>query len=232
MGGFGRWTALNNLNVAVGDSRLIGEAHPRESLQEVPGSELHLNFKGAHRATLEAIPDPGPVCRNRHYCRYQKWKGQGRFARSPCRPAPREWWSALDSQLRRDCSGTEGSSRGRSKRREEVGSSYSPWLNNRIDWECATGVRLQSRPNQGPAEAICILRVNCWQSPVEPSGANENGSSSLLAQQEAHGTRARDEDAKGRQASKPAAPKQERQSQMVSDAKWLFCWRAPRDSNS
>jgi len=45
MGGFGRWTAPNNLNVAVGDSRLIGEANPRESLQEVPGSELHLKFQ-------------------------------------------------------------------------------------------------------------------------------------------------------------------------------------------
>jgi len=128
---------------------------PASLYKRFRGVSFILNFKSAHRATLEAIPDPGPVCRNRHCCRYQKWKGRGRFARSPCRPAPREWWSALDSQLRRDGSGTEGSRRGRSRPREEVGSSYSPWLNNRIDWECATGMRSQSRPNQGPAEAIC-----------------------------------------------------------------------------
>jgi hypothetical protein len=98
------------------------------------------DFKSAHRATPEAIPDPGRVCRNRHCCRYQKWsKGQGRSARPHYCPAPNECSSALDSQLQRGRSGTERSQRVPNRRREEVGSSYSPSLNNRIDWERETG---------------------------------------------------------------------------------------------
>src|SRR6476619_6052373 len=85
------------------------------------------------RARLEAIPDPGWACRNRHYCRYQTWsKDRGHSARCHYRPEPNECSSALDNRLRRDRSGTGGSRRGLSRRREEVGSSYSPSLN--IDW--------------------------------------------------------------------------------------------------
>src|SRR6476661_2533207 len=44
VGGFGRRTAPNNLNLSVGDRRLISEAHPRDPFEEVRGSELHLDF--------------------------------------------------------------------------------------------------------------------------------------------------------------------------------------------
>jgi hypothetical protein len=74
--------------------------------------------------TLKAIPDPGPVHRSRHYCRYRKWsKGQGRLTRCHYRPEPNECSSALDSPWRRDRFGTEGSPRGPSRETQEVGSS-------------------------------------------------------------------------------------------------------------
>ena len=108
-------------------------------------------------------PDPERVCRNRHCCRGQKWKGRERFARSRCRPVPHEWWSAPDSQLRKDRSGTDGSRRGPSRRKGEVGPSCSPSLNNRIDCEHATRRRVQRGGFTAAPRQFVIFCFDPWQ---------------------------------------------------------------------
>jgi hypothetical protein len=164
VGGFGRRTAPNNLNLSVGDRRLISEAHPRKPFEEVRGSELHLDFKSAHRVTLKAIPHPGPVYRSRHYCRYQKWsKGQGRSTRCHYRPEPNECSSALDSPWRRDRFGTEGWPRGPSRETQEVGSSYAPSLNHRIDRERATAEWMQRGRFAAARRQFVIFCYDRWR---------------------------------------------------------------------
>ena len=49
VGRFRRGTSSYDFKLAVTDRRCIDEVHPDESLNEVRGSELHLNFKNAHR---------------------------------------------------------------------------------------------------------------------------------------------------------------------------------------